>query len=254
MSKAFLFDLDGVFYISNRLIEGGNETLAYLRSKHIPFRFVTNTTTFSRKKLWEKLSGLGLELLETEIVSANYSGVLYLKKQQAKSCKLILEETAKEDYRSFNIQEKHPEYIVIGDIGNRWNYDLMNELMNDVLEGSQIIALHKGRYFQTDEGLKIDAGAFIAGIEYVTQQKTIVIGKPVASFFELAASEFECLPHEITMVGDDLINDIYGAQQMGYRSILVKTGKYREEIYKASSIRPDSLIPSIVDIIEECKL
>ena len=93
MSKAFLFDLDGVFYISNRLIEGGNETLAYLRSKHIPFRFVTNTTTFSRKKLWEKLSGLGLELLETEIVSANYSGVLYLKKQQAKSCKLILEET-----------------------------------------------------------------------------------------------------------------------------------------------------------------
>jgi len=250
MSKAYLFDLDGVFYISNRLIEGGNQTLAHLRSKQIPFRFVTNTTTLSRRKLWEKLSGLGLELMESEIVSANYSGVLYLKQQQARSCKLILHDNAKEDYQEFESIDNYPEYIVIGDIGNRWNYELMNELMNDVLKGSKIIALHKGRYFQTDEGLKIDTGAFVAGIEYVTQQQAFVIGKPTPSFFELAASEFECLPHEITMVGDDLINDIYGAQQMGYRSILVKTGKYREELYNASSIRPDSLIPSIAELIQ----
>lgn len=250
MNKAFLFDLDGVFYVSNRLIEGGNQTIAYLRSKQIPFRFITNTTTLSRKKLWEKLSGLGLDLLESEILSANYAGVLYLKQQQVTSCKLVLQDNAKEDYLQFITNSKHPEYIVVGDIGDSWSYELMNELMNNVLEGSQILALHKGRYFQTDKGLTIDSGAFVAGIEYVTQQKSVVIGKPTASFFELAASEFRCLPHEITMVGDDLINDVQGAQQMGYNTVLVKTGKYREKIFEASSIRPDYLIDSIEGLQE----
>lgn len=254
MSKAFLFDLDGVFYISNRLIEGGNKTITHLRSKQIPFRFVTNTTTLSRRKLWEKLSGLGLDLLESEIISANYAGVLYLNQQQATSCKLILQENAKADYLRFNLQSEHPEYIVIGDIGNTWSYELMNELMNNVLKGSQILALHKGRYFQTDEGLTIDAGAFVAGIEYVTQQNAIVIGKPTASFFELAASQFNCHPHEITMVGDDLINDIQGAQQMGYQTVLVKTGKYRDKLFKTSPIRPDFLIESIASLTEEFEL
>lgn len=250
MSKAFLFDLDGVFYVSNRLIEGGNQTIAYLRSKQIPFRFITNTTTLSRKKLWEKLSGLGLDLLESEILSANYAGVLYLKQQKVTSCKLVLQDNAKEDYLQFSTNSKYPEYIVVGDIGDSWNYELMNELMNNVLEGSQILALHKGRYFQTDKGLTIDSGAFVAGIEYVTQQKAVVIGKPTASFFELAASEFGYLPHEITMVGDDLINDVQGAQQMGYNTVLVKTGKYREKIFEASSIRPDYLIDSIEGLQE----
>ena len=183
MSKAFLFDLDGVFYISNRLIEGGNKTIDYLRSKQIPFRFVTNTTTLSRKKLWEKLSRLGLQLLESEIISANYAGVLYLKKQHSVTCKLILQEPAKEDYLPFEITDKNPRFIIVGDIGNSWSYALMNELMNDVLNGSKIIALHKGRYFQTDDGLAIDAGAFVAGLEYVTQQQALVIGKPTTSFF-----------------------------------------------------------------------
>jgi HAD superfamily hydrolase (TIGR01458 family) len=204
--------------------------------------------------LWEKLSRLGLQLLESEIISANYAGVLYLKKQHSVTCKLILQEPAKEDYLPFEITDKNPRFIIVGDIGNSWSYALMNELMNDVLNGSKIIALHKGRYFQTDDGLAIDAGAFVAGLEYVTQQQALVIGKPTTSFFELAAAELNCLPKDITMVGDDLVNDIQGAQKMGYHSVLVKTGKYREDLYQNSSVRPNYLINSIADLVTDLNL
>ena len=50
------------------------------------------------------------------------------------------------------------------------------------------------------------------------------------------------------MVGDDLINDIQGAQNMGYTSFLVKTGKFRSSIYETSSISPDHLINSIAEL------
>ena len=78
MIKAFLFDLDGVFYVDNKLLPGANETLEWLQSQNFPYRFITNNTTLPRKKLMEKLRRLGLRVKENELVSANYAGVLYL--------------------------------------------------------------------------------------------------------------------------------------------------------------------------------
>ena len=71
---------------------------------------------------------------------------------------------------------------------------------------------------------------------------------PQKTFFELAAQNFDCKVDEIAMVGDDLINDIQGAQNMGYTSFLVKTGKFRSSIYETSSISPDHLINSIAEL------
>ena len=124
----------------------------------------------------------------------------------------------------------------------------MNDLMNLILDGAKLIALHKGTYFQSKKGLIIDSGAFVAGLEYSTQTNAIIVGKPEKPFFELATQNFKCKVNEIAMVGDDLINDIQGAKNMGYTSFLVKTGKFRSSIYKSSSIRPDHLIKSIGEL------
>ena len=124
----------------------------------------------------------------------------------------------------------------------------MNDLMNLILEGTKLIALHKGTYFQSKKGLIIDSGAFIAGLEYSTQTNAIIVGKPQKTFFELATQNFDCKVDEIAMVGDDLINDIQGAQNMGYTSFLVKTGKFRSSIYRTSSISPDHLINSVAEL------
>ena len=248
MIKAFLFDLDGVFYIDNKLIPGVDVTFEWLKQNKIPYKFVTNNTTLPRKKLVEKLNRIGLLLKEDDLVSANYAGTLLLTKLGIKSCKLVLQEIAKFDYKQFDTFNPKPEAIVVGDIGHNWNFNLMNDLMNLILEGAKLIALHKGTYFQSKNGLIIDSGAFIAGLEYSTQTNAIIVGKPQKTFFELATQNFNCKKDEIAMVGDDLINDIQGSKNMGYISFLVKTGKFRPSIYKSSSIRPDHLIKSIAEL------
>ena len=241
--KGVLFDLDGVFYVGNQLVSGGNETLSWLRSQGIGYRFVTNNTTLSRSALVAKLQHLGLDISENELLSANFAGVLQLQKMGLNRCRLILAEAAQADYPP-SIDEK-PEAIVIGDIGNEWDYDLLNSLMNQILEGAELIALHKGRYFQTDKGLMLDSGAFVAALEHATGKKAHVVGKPNPAFFEMGSALLDASTNELVMVGDDLINDIEGAQNTGYHAVLVQTGKYRKAIVEQSEIIPDGIITSV---------
>jgi HAD superfamily hydrolase (TIGR01458 family) len=241
--KGVLFDLDGVFYVGNQLVSGGNETLSWLRSQGIGYRFVTNNTTLSRSALVAKLQHLGLDISENELLSANYAGVLQLQKMGLNRCRLILAQAAQADYPP-SIDEK-PEAIVIGDIGNDWDYDLLNTLMNQILEGAELIALHKGRYFQTEKGLMLDSGAFVAALEHATGKKAHVVGKPNPAFFEMGSALLDASTNELVMVGDDLINDIEGAQNTGYHAVLVQTGKYRKAIVEQSEIIPDGIITSV---------
>jgi HAD superfamily hydrolase (TIGR01458 family) len=241
--KGVLFDLDGVFYVGNQLVSGGNETLSWLRSQGIGYRFVTNNTTLSRSALVAKLQHLGLDISENELLSANFAGVLQLHKMGLNRCRLILAQAAQADYPP-SIDEK-PEAIVIGDIGNDWDYDLLNTLMNQILEGAELIALHKGRYFQTEQGLMLDSGAFVAALEHATGKKAHVVGKPNPAFFEMGSALLDASTNELVMVGDDLINDIEGAQNTGYHAVLVQTGKYRKAIVEQSEIIPDGIITSV---------
>jgi HAD superfamily hydrolase (TIGR01458 family) len=227
------------------LLPGANATLEWLQEKQIPYRFITNNTTLPRKQLTKKLNRLGLKVAEDQLVSANYAGVLYLKKQGFKSCRLVLREAAQADYKGFDTTTDAPEAIVVGDIGETWDYPLLNGLMNQLLVGAQLVALHKGRYFQTENGLTLDSGAFVAALEHAAEIKALVVGKPEAAFFELATHGLQGQAQQIAMVGDDLINDIGGAQKMKYQTFMVKTGKFRLALYQKSQIRPDHLIENI---------
>ena len=244
----FLFDLNGVFYEDKYIISGANETIDWLKKNSIPYKFISNNSTLSRKLFVEKLKKIGLKINISEVITSNYAGVLTIKKMGLKNCKLIMTEEAKLDYKKFQLQNKKIDAIVIGDIGEKWSFSLMNELMNDVISGAEIIALHKGKYYQSQGKLKIDCGAFVAGLEYSTSKKAISIGKPKKSFFDLAA--FDLGTNKICLVGDDLHNDIEGGQKMGYKTILVKTGKYRQNIFDKSKIKPDFCIPSIKELIK----
>ena len=247
--KGFLFDLDGVFCIGDKVLKGAIETLDYLNSKNIPYRFLTNTTTKSRNSLFEKLNYLGLPIEENYIISASYAGALKLKELNNPVCQLILQDDSKKDYSEFIIDNSNPEYIVIGDLDKEWSFDIINDIFNKVLNGSKIIALHKGKYFKTSDGMQIDSGAFIKGIEYACSVESIVVGKPEKEFFNLAINQINIPKENLVMVGDDIINDINGAQALGIHSVLVKTGKFRKDLVEKSNIKPDLIIDSIDEVL-----
>ena len=116
--------------------------------------------------------------------------------------------------------------------------------------GAEIVALHKGRYWQTEHGLQVDIGVFVAGLEYATGKPATVIGKPSATFFRMGLKDLGVDPESVVMVGDDIEADVGGAQRAGVRGVLVRTGKYRPDDLERSDLAPDAVITSIADLVD----
>jgi HAD superfamily hydrolase (TIGR01458 family) len=248
--RGILFDLDGVLYVGDQVIDGAVDTILYVKEQQITHRFVTNTTTQSRKALSQKLHALGFPIEPHDILSTPVAACDYLRQRQPRSCYFLVSEAVRDEFREFATSESSPDVVVIGDIGRIWSYDLVNHIFQMVMAGADLIALHKGKYWQTPEGLRVDIGAFIAGLEYVTGVEATVIGKPSPAFFQAAVHELDLPKDKIVMVGDDIYADVGGAQQCGIRGILVQTGKYRQEAVAASSIIPDATLDSIAHLVQ----
>lgn len=246
--EGLLFDLDGVLYVGSQPIPGAAEAVESIRASGLPCRFITNTSTLSLGSLAKKINGLGFNIPAAEIISAPQAAVRYLRGLGSPSCSLLMAEDVKQDFAEFRLAGKKPDVIVVGDIGNAWTYDLLNQIFNALIQGARLIAIHKNRFWQTEHGLQMDIGGFIHGLEYASGKECTIIGKPSPDFFRVALEDIGCRAGDAAIVGDDIDSDIGGGQGSGLKGILVRTGKYRQAYVDASSIRPDLVLDSVREL------
>lgn len=245
--QGLLFDLDGVLYVGGRPIEGACEALEKIRHRYI-CRFITNTSTLSITSLERKLQGFGFAIPKEEIFSAPQAVLSYLKSKGDPICHLLLAEDVKRDFALLRQSDAQAYYVVAGDLGESWSYTVLNRAFRLLFAGAELIAVHKNRFWQTEEGLKMDLGGFVAALEYASAKEAKILSKPAPDFFRLALQDIQLAPEQVAIVGDDIEVDIGGGQAAGLVGILVKTGKYRENYVRASSIRPDLVIGSIKEL------
>ena len=250
-----LFDLDGVIYQGDSLISGAKESINLLRQNNIPCRFITNTTRMTKKNLVTKLQAMGLTLEVNEVFAAPHAAVEYCKNMKYTTIDLVVPDNEmEEDFIDFDLHAENPQAIVLGDMGNLFTFDLLNALFKKILNGAEIVAMHKNKYWHSGNGLTLDLGAFVTALEFATEKEAVVIGKPNPHLFQLAVKPWGLSFQSIYMVGDDIVGDIGGANNVGMQSILVKTGKYREESLSRSEITPDFIINSVADLPELLQL
>lgn len=246
--KGLLIDLDGVIYNDSQIIPGAVETIHKLRQQNIPFRFITNTTMKCRDSLQEKLDSFGIDCVANEIFSATYAAAKYVSKYPKAKCHLMLKEDAKKEFTRWASEDEKVDFVVAGDVGDAVTFDLLNNAFVRLMNGAKLIALQKNRFWLSDKGYTLDAGAFIALLEYASNQEAILIGKPEPNFFELAIADLGLSPENVLMIGDDIESDIGGAARLNIHTCLVRTGKFRQQDVDRSEIKPDYIISSIADI------
>ena len=244
-----LFDLDGVVFQGNSLIPGSKEILCALQGAGIPYRFITNTTRMTKNALVKMLSNMGLAVNPNEIFSAPHAAAEYCKlKGYNKILLIVPDEEMQDDFSAFQLVENNPDVVVVGDMGGLFTFKLLNKLFRIIISGAELVAMHKNRYWVAADGLTLDLGAFISTLEYASNKSAAVMGKPNANLFNLAVHSWDISKDSIYVVGDDLDGDIRGAQGAGMKSILVKTGKFRDKNLENLKIVPDYIINSIADL------
>jgi len=138
---------------------------------------------------------------------------------------LLLEESATEDFAG--VARDNPNSVVVGLAPSMFDYEHMNTAFRLLLGGGKLIAIHKARYFESGDGLALGPGPFVSALEFASGREAEVVGKPEPTFFNSVLREMGCDATEVVMIGDDVLNDIHGAQEVGMKGLLVRTGKYR---------------------------
>jgi HAD superfamily hydrolase (TIGR01458 family) len=246
--EGLLLDLSGVIYVQDEAVPGAGEALERLRSDGIPIRLVTNTTMRPRRSILERLERLGIEADPGELITPASLAKRRCEKAGYESVALVVLDELREDLEGLEEKGNSADAVIVGDLGDRWDYEVLNRAFRRLMDGAELIALQKNRYWETSDGLSLDAGPFVASLEYATGREAEVMGKPSEAFFELALSELGTSADHSAMVGDDVEADVGGAMEADLAGILVRTGKYREDLVEQSGIEPTATVDSIADV------
>lgn len=261
MPSAYLFDLDGTLYTDAGPVPGAAERLEALRQARVPFRFVTNSSRRPRSAVVERLRGYGFPASAEHVVTAVLAAAELARSRGYRVISPFVARQTLPDLGEFELVggtsgvapgEGRPDAIVIGDLGEGWSYSLLQEAFRTVKAGAEIIALSRDRYWLRGDGLALDAGPFVAAMEFATGVQARVAGKPSPDFFDAAVRSLG-LPSgaprgEVAVVGDDLWADVRGAQESGLQGWLVRTGKFRGGTPTESGVTPDRILDSVAGL------
>ena len=259
-ASALLLDLDGTLYGGGAAVPDAPETVDALRRAGVPFRFVTNTTSRSRAALVERLRGYGFAAAPEDVLTPAIAAARIAHDHGATVVAPFLPASALADLEGFDLRGgtsgrpagPRPQAVLVGDLAEEWTYALMQEAFAYVLDGALLIALSRDRYWRRGAEIALDAGPFVAGLEYATSRTAVLAGKPSPEFFRAAVA---ALPpgsgiRTVAMIGDDVWSDVRGAQEAGYSGWLVRTGKFREDVLRESGVVPDRILDSVADLRE----
>ena len=244
-----LLDVDGVLHVSGSPIAGAAEAVQQLRENGHRLRFVTNNTTHSRRRLAEQIRGFGVELEDGELQTTTTAAAHAL---QGKRVLALTMPDIVEDLDGIELVGEGADAVLLGgaeeqpELNNQvFSYVNLARAFAELQSGAELYSLHKNRWWQTARGPLLDAGAFVAGLEYAADMSATVLGKPSAAYFDAALDVLDSDPKLTWMVGDDVEADLGGAAACGMRTVLVRTGKFRPDALETMRMQPDGIISSI---------
>ncbi|KAG1678700.1 Phospholysine phosphohistidine inorganic pyrophosphate phosphatase [Nymphon striatum] len=248
--KGVLLDISGVLLNGDQSIDGSVQAFERLKENGIPVRLVTNESSQTVDQLFEILKNAGFQSLRKEqIFSPIYATCMYLKEHGLRP-HLLVHPNVEVDFSPLSLSNQN--CVVIGDAGQSFSYENMNNAFRCLIGMDKpiLISMGQGRYYSGTEGLLLDVGVFKTALEFACSTEAIVMGKPSKDFFMSAVDDMKLSAEEVVMVGDDIRNDVGGAQSCGIRGLLVRTGKFRPSD-ENDVVKPDEIVDNLAKAVSK---
>lgn len=223
--SALLFDLQGVLIDDRQPLPGAVEAVAEARRRGLPIRFVTNTATRAQGALLDDLRDLGFCPDPEELITAPLAALRWIEREKRRP--LILVHPAIAPMFAAHADGGPADCVLLGDARDQLSFANLNAALELLLQGAPLIGIGRNRRFREGGQWMLDAGAFLAALEYGAGCEAIVMGKPSAAFFCEVTASLALPPAECLMIGDDVEADVCGARSAGLQAALVQTGKFR---------------------------
>jgi HAD superfamily hydrolase (TIGR01458 family) len=245
---SILLDVDGVLHVSGEPIPGAADAVTELKRKGHLLRFVSNNSTRPRSQLADELRGMGFSVEDSELQTTPGTAARELA---GKRVLALVMESVVADLDALELVGNDAEAVLLGGCDETLEPNQVFSYMNlarafaEIQAGAAFYCLHKNKWWQTSRGPLLDAGAFVAGLEYATGVEATVLGKPSPSYFAAALDALDAEPDRTWLVTDDAEEDVPAARLFGMRTVLVRTGKFRPETLEQSKTPPDIVVSSL---------
>ncbi|NLU83128.1 HAD-IIA family hydrolase [Rhodococcus sp. HNM0569] len=244
-----LFDIDGVLVTSWQPIDGAAAALADVRERGLARAFLTNTTSRSSGEIAALLRDAGMDVDDAEIVTAGRLTAEYLRTTYpGRRVWMLNSGDVAADFAGIEFDAADPEVVVLGGAGPEYDHASLSRVVDLLLGGVPAVAMHRGQVWASADGLQVDVGLYLPGLEEISGTRIVSVGKPGVSAFLAATELMGTAPESTVMVGDDLVNDVLRAQQVGLTGVLVRTGKFRPSVLAHSSETPDHVVDSVAEL------
>ena len=231
--RCFMLDMDGTFYLGEKILPGSLDFINRLKETGRDFLFLTNNSSHNAKYYVKRLGRMGLEVDEKHILtSGEATAAIVLDKFPQKRAFVLGNEFLMEELSEAGvlIDQRNPDYVRVG---------------------LPYIATHPNVTCTTETGFAPDIGAIIAFIEASTGRRPdLIVGKPYGGIVDAALKRTGLEKSQLAMVGDRLYTDIRTGLEHGILSILVMTGETTPEMLKESDIHPDLVFDSLGGMIK----
>ncbi|GLP77759.1 hydrolase [Mycobacterium antarcticum] len=258
-----LFDIDGVLVTSWKPIAGAAETLRVLAANQVARTYLTNTTTKTRAQIAGLLTEAGMDVTSDEVITAAVLTADYVRSRHPDArCFLVNSGQIAEDMPGIDIVSAQdvvgvkpdmPDVILLGGAGSEYDHITLSRVYDWMAQGVPVVAMHRSTAWNTTEGLRIDTGMYLIGMEQTSGRKATAVGKPAPEGFLAAAGRLGVDPEEMYVVGDDLNNDVLAGQVVGMTGVLVRTGKFTQDTLDRwaadeFAMQPAHVIDSVADL------
>lgn len=246
----FVFDFDGVIKRGNELLPGVKEFLSFLDQNKIPFYLMTNHPFISSQILQSKLNALGLKQKFKQMIGAAHplNDTLKSFSKNIKKIFVIGDEDGLASHFErcgFHVDltlenQVYDAIVFLDDDSDNWNLTRTTQIFNYFINNPSTpwVVANPDLVFPTQNKQYMPTtGTFAKWIIDLCQLKEvdlnpIYLGKPYPPIYQFAEkiireNDPTIQKNKICMVGDTPGTDIKGANQVGWSSILLKTGNWR---------------------------
>ena len=254
--KLFVLDLDGTFYLDDRILPGSMRFIERVLETGRRFLFFTNNSSNTATRYIEKLGYMGLDIGRDDIVTSGDVTIDYLKKNHKDaSVYLMGTEALRDDFISAGIKltggekQEKPDVVVCA-FDMELTYLKLERACTYIREGAVFLATHEDINCPTGDGFIPDCGSFCAAISLSTGKKPKYLGKPHAETVEKVLEVTGLKREDIAFVGDRIYTDVATGVLNGAVGLLVLSGETIAEDISASPVKPDAVFKNLGEIAD----
>ena len=255
--RGFLVDMDGTFYLSDRLLPGAAAFLDYTLAAGIPVLFLSNNSSRNQMAYVDKIKAMGLNIPPEKFLVSGEATAQYLQTTAPAGAAVAVFGTPDLEHTfktyGFTLDMDHPEYVVLG-FDMTIEYARLTRLCDLVRAGLPYIATHPDFNCPVQDGFIPDIGAMMAFVEASTGRRAdVVVGKPNHHILDMAAARLGLPLEALCMVGDRLYTDIAMGQASPIHTALVLSGETKAADLPDSPYQPDYVFDDLAALTHALK-